>query len=285
MLNIVLTGANGFVGRNFFYRHKNQGQNIIPVVRKSAQAADLGAKEFILFNELSGSKLIEMNLSSACLIHLIGASRDSKDYSMWDSIVKTTHTIVTAAREASLGRIIYLSGYGVSDQSSEGYFLAKWNAEEIIRCSGIPYTIFRASYILGGGDELSPYLIKGIRKGLIEIPGDGSYRIQPLYIFDVIDILFETAKDQTTKNYMIDLLGSSITFVQYIELLASKLGIKIKISNVDLASIIRQSIFSPNSDFTTSELAVLISDIVGPPTKDCFGVKIKDVEEFIDNVI
>ena len=283
--DIILTGASGFIGRHFFPRYKNHSNNLIPVVREAEQAEDIGAKEVILFNEMTGRKLNEINLRSASLIHLIGTSRDSKKCSMWDSIVGTAKTTVEAAREASIRRILYLSGYGVSSQSSEGYFLAKWNAEEIIRTSGIPYTIFRCSYILGSSDELTPYLIEGIKKGQVEIPGDGSYRIQPLHVDDVTDILWDAAQEQTAKNYTIDLLGHSITFINFVKLLAKKLNAEITISNIDFATLMKQSVFSPDANFTTSELAVLICDHIGPPSKTCFGVRIKNIEDIIENLV
>ncbi|MCH7535109.1 MAG: NAD-dependent epimerase/dehydratase family protein [Bacteroidetes bacterium] len=284
-MNILLTGATGFIGKHFVSRHKNHGGNIIPVVRKAEHAEHLGTKECILFNEFTRRKLNELNLRSASLIHLIGTSRDSKKCSMWDSIVETTKTTVEAAREASIRRILYLSGYGVSSQSSEGYFLAKWNAEEIIRTSGIPYTIFKCSYILGSGDELTPYLIENIKRGQVGIPGDGSYRIQPLHVDDVTDILWNAAQEETGKNYTIDLLGHSITFINFVKLLARKLNSQITISNIDFATIMREAMFSPEPNLTTSELAILICDHIGPSSKTYFDVTVRNIEDIVEELV
>ena len=285
MLRIVLTGATGFVGRHFFTRYKNCDPNIVPVVRSTEKGITLGVENFLVFHEMTGGMLNDKGLKSSCLIHLIGASRDERNCSMWDSIVETTRSVILAARESDIQRIIYLSGYGVNAQSAEGNYMAKWEAEEIIRSSGIPYTIFRCSYILGPGDELTPYLIEQLKEGRVEIPGDGSYRIQPLHIDDVVSVLYNATKEETFKSHTFNLLGCPITYANFVELLASKIYPKAVISHVDLETFIRRAISSPDPDFTTSELAVLIGDRVGPPTVTCLGVKIRGIEEIVKDLV
>lgn len=124
-----------------------------------------------------------------------------------------------------------------------------------------------------------------LQKGHVEIPGDGSYRIQPLYISDVVSILLNAAMDDSTKSHTLDVLGTPITYARFIRLLASKLAPEALISSVDLETFIRRATFSLDPQFTTGELAVLMCDQVGPPSVSCLGVRLRAVEDFIGELI
>lgn len=69
-----------------------------------------------------------------------------------------TQAVVQAAQEAGIQQITYLSGYTIQEKnirSAESQ--AKFNAEKAIQTSGIPYTIFRASWFM----ESLPLFVRG----------------------------------------------------------------------------------------------------------------------------
>lgn len=278
-LPIIVTGATGFVGRHFLNRAAYRNAAVLPVIRSSLKAEELGLEKWIMFEDLTSRKLFEMGAGSATIVHLIGASREEKNCSMWDAIVKTTERLVPIAREAKVKRIVYLSGYGVTRESTETYFRAKAEAESIIESCGIPYAIFRCSYVLGQGDELTPLLVEKIRKGQVEIPGDGSYVIQPIYIEDLAEVLLRAVSHEGVDSYSYDLLGHPISFERFVGLLASRIAPAATVKRVSLETFIRRAIFSSDPEFTLSELAVLVCDQVGPVTESCLGVKIRSIEE------
>ena len=92
--------------------------------------------------------------------------------------------------------IFYFSGLGVSKNSTSRYFISKFKAEQIIINSGLNYTIFRPSYIIGKDDYLTKNVQKQIRKNKIVIPGSGKYIIQPIFINDVCKIVYLAIKSK-----------------------------------------------------------------------------------------
>ena len=65
------------------------------------------------------------------------------------------------------------------------YLKTKAEAEEIVRTSGIPYTIFRPSLVVGDGDGFTSKLKDLIASSpIVPVPGDGKAKFQPLYIGD-----------------------------------------------------------------------------------------------------
>ena len=57
--------------------------------------------------------------------------------------------IINMCKKAKIKKIIYASGLGVNASSSTGYFISKYRAEQLIINSGLDFSIFRPSYIVG----------------------------------------------------------------------------------------------------------------------------------------
>jgi len=281
-LKLIVTGATGFIGSRLVASAKSKGIATLPVVRSVEKARQLGFERWLLFEELDRRKLVEAGVDYSVLVHLVGASRDEPGCSLRDSIVKTTERVVSVAQGAEVQRLVYMSGYGVSHDSSEVYFRSKAEAEKIVQDSGIPYIILRASYVLGPGDEITPHLLQEFQSGLVEIPGDGSYRFQPVYVEDVIDVIIRAASLEENESYSIDLLGPAISFSTYVDLLSARFGEHAIIRHEKFETFIRRATLSSDPVFTTSELAILACDLVGPVTENCLGVRIRGIEETLD---
>jgi nucleoside-diphosphate-sugar epimerase len=278
----IVTGASGFLGSSVLAAAQSKGLKVLPVIRSREKGDLLGLERYILFQELSEQKLVNVGFDSSVIVHLIGNSRDDENCSLQQSIVATTKTVVAVAKQTGIRRIIYLSGYGITRDSSEAYFRLKAEAESIIQNSGIPYTLLRPSYILGPADEITPYLVQELEKGYVEIPGDGSYRFQPTYVEDMVDIIINAASLGNSESNSFDVLGPVISFSDYVKMLAARVAPEATLHYEKLETFIRRATLSADPIFTTGELAILICDIVGPVTKSCLGVRIRSLEETLD---
>ena len=134
-----------------------------------------------------------------------------------------TQKIVNLSKKAKIKKFVYTSGLGVSADTSIGYFISKFKAEQSIIDSKINYTIFRPSYIVGKDDLFTKYLQSSVKKNKIIIPGSGKYSIQPVSIDDVTKLIFQSIIDKKFKNKTLDLVGSEIiSFKKYIQLFLQK---------------------------------------------------------------
>src|SRR4030066_235139 len=67
------------------------------------------------------------------------------------------------------------------------YFDSKGKAEEIVRQSGLAWTIFRPTGIFGPGDQFFTELGgAGRRAPFLPVPGDGDFLLQPVFVGDVV---------------------------------------------------------------------------------------------------
>ncbi|HJJ22627.1 MAG TPA: NAD-dependent epimerase/dehydratase family protein [Nitrosopumilus sp.] len=261
---IVVIGASGFVARNL---RKYLSEKNIKLISISRNDFKQFKNELKIVSKNYDEKIILPKIkNSDALIHLVGIGKQSitANYDMVN--VEFTKHIVNLSKKAKINKFIFISGLGVSLNTSLGYFISKYRAEQLIVNSGLNYTIFRPSYIVGKNDLFTKYLKKQIKKGKIEIPGSGTYSIQPIYINDVVQILLQSTLQIKFKNKIIDLVGPDyITFEQYVKLFFK--GTKTNIKKINLEDVYHTAITNSKSDFGVDDLNILIGNFKGNHNK------------------
>ena len=257
---IVVTGASGFIAKNLRKYLSEKNIDLISISRNDFKKFKSESK--IISKDYDEKKLLQLIKNSDALIHLVGIGQQSvnSDYNMINT--EFTQHIVNLSKKANIQKIVYLSGLGVSTKTTLGYFISKYNAENFIINSGLDYTIFRPSYIVGTDDMFTKYLKRQIKNGEINIPGSGTYSIQPIHISDVVKIIFESTLQPKFKNKIIDLVGPDfITFEKYVKLFSK--GTKTSIKKIKLEDAYHDAITNPKSDFGVDDLNILIGNFKG----------------------
>ena len=256
--SVVISGANGFVGRNVGMFLKNNGFQITSLVRKG-RTVNFGKK--ITTENLSENNLASKIKGADAFLHFIGQGRQTVN-SDYDTVnVSLARNAVALCKKANIKKIIYISGLGVDRNTTLGYFISKYKAEQEIIHSGLDYTIFRASYIIGNDDPLSKNLEQQIKKGQIIIPGSGNYRFQPIFVYDVADVIIKSVNGKKFSNKIIDLVGPQI--VSYDTFVKKFLGRqKIKIQKIDFETAYRDALHN-KGPFGVDDLSIMAGDYIG----------------------
>ncbi len=169
--------------------------------------------------------------------------------------------MVEKSRQAGIKKIIYNSGLGVHKNTTVGYFISKLKAEHAIINSGLEYTIFRPSYIVGKDDPLTKNLKNQINKGTIKLPGSAKYRMQPITVNDVSEIICQAVMCDSYKNKILDLVGPKVvTFGEYIKKFNRRLA---KTEKLDLEYAYKYAMNNPDSLYGFDDLNIMIGDFVG----------------------
>ncbi|QUC65737.1 NAD(P)H-binding protein [Nitrosopumilus sp. K4] len=259
-LKIVVTGASGFVGKNL---RKFLAKNNIDVVSISRNNFKKLKNETKIITKNYDEKIILPKIKNAsALIHLVGIGKQTveNDYSLINH--EFTKKIINICKKARIKKIVFNSGLGVSKNTTLGYFISKYKAEQEIIHSELDYTIFRPSYIVGKNDLFTKYLKSQIKKGTIEIPGSGKYSIQPIFINDVSKIILKSVLEKQFKNQILDLVGpNSITYEKYVTDFSHNSGTKIK--KISLESAYYNAISNPKSKFGVDDLNLLVGNFKG----------------------
>ena len=259
-LKIVVTGASGFIAKNLRKYLSEQNIELISISRNDFKNFKNEIK--IISENYKEKNILKKIKNSDVLIHLVGIGKQSvnSDYDMIN--IDLTKHVVNLSKKARIKKIIFLSGLGVSSNTSLGYFISKYNAEKQIINSGLDFTIFRPSYIVGKDDLLSKNLKNQIKSGEIIIPGSGTYSIQPIHVSDVVKVIFESLSQLKFNNKIIDLVGPDfVTFEKYVKLFSK--GTKTKIRKINLEDVYHNAIINSKSNFGIDDLNILIGNFKG----------------------
>ena len=256
---ITITGANGFVAKNLRNFLSKNHIKVIAIARKTFQKHHT---ETVVYSKTLLEKGLQNKLRNCdALVHLIGIGKQSSKYNFEDNIDLTKNMIKTC-KKSGIKKIVYISGLGVTKNSRSDYFISKYKAEQEIINSGLDYTIFRSSYIVGKKDYLSKFILKQIKKGIVIIPGSGKYHLQPIFVEDVAKIIVESISEKKFSNKILDLVGPEIIkfedFVRYF--VKNK---KTKIQKINLESIYHDALHNPKSIYDLDSLNLLIGDYTG----------------------
>ena len=259
-LKIVVTGASGFIAKNLRKYLSEQNIELISISRNDFKNFKNEIK--IISENYEEKNILKKIKNSDVLIHLVGIGKQSvnSDYDMINTDL--TKHVVNLSKKARIKKIIFLSGLGVSSNTALGYFISKYNAEKQIIDSGLDFTIFRPSYIVGKDDLLSKNLKNQIKSGEIVIPGSGTYSIQPIHVSDVVKVIFESLSQLRFNNKIIELVGPDyVTFEKYVKLFSK--GTKTKIRKINLEDVYHDAIINSKSNFGIDDLNILIGNFKG----------------------
>jgi nucleoside-diphosphate-sugar epimerase len=179
---------------------------------------------------LEASALAPVLAGSNAVVHLaqIGAERPGATYETVN--VGGTRAVIEAARRAGVPRMVFFSGlgvahYGQSRRCTNPYFLSKMGAEVELLRSGLLATTFRPSYIVGPGDSFVPELAREIAAGAVELPGGGSYRMQPIAAQDAAEAILAAVERPVPWPSVFDLVGPEpVTCAEFVE----RLGVALR---------------------------------------------------------
>jgi uncharacterized protein YbjT (DUF2867 family) len=195
---ILVTGGTGFVGGHVVHALRQAGRPVRCLVRsrkKGARLAALGC-ELVEGDVTDPSSLKAAADGADVVVHLV-AIRQGKPEQFQRIMVGGTRDLLTAAKEAGAGRFVHMSALGTSEETKGlvPYYGAKWQMEEDMKGSGLPYVIFRPSFIFGRDGGILPTFRKLARLAPVTpIIGSGEQRIQPIWADDVA-AYFERAID------------------------------------------------------------------------------------------
>ena len=276
---ITITGANGFVAKNLRNFLSKNHIKVIAIARKTFQKHHT---ETVVYSKTLLEKGLQNKLRNCdALVHLIGIGKQSSKYNFEDNVDLTKNMIKTC-KKSGIKKIIYISGLGVTKNSRSDYFISKYKAEQEIINSGLDYTIFRPSYIIGKKDYLSKFILKQIKKGIVIIPGSGKYHLQPIFVEDVAKIILESIYEKKFSNKILDLVGPEIIkfedFVKYF--VKNK---KTKIQKINLESIYHDALHNPKSIYDLDSFNLLIGDYTGnlKQLQKTSNVKLRTIKDIL----
>ena len=278
---LIVAGATGYLGTRL--RARLPPQRLAGVVTRRP-LADAATQQWLIAEGAIEPVAPVAGTRDLVLVNLIGSGRGHRSRDIYDGNVGAALMLVDFARKIGIRRIVHMSGFGVGPSTSSAYFQAKREAEEVIRGSGLEYAILRCSYILGGRDEFRSWILSETKTGAIGVPGSGDYRIQPLYVDDLVRCLIAFAEADGRLAETADFLGEPIGFADFLEKLLARLGLVAPIRHESVEALVKAAVKEADPTFSLDELGILLCDIVGEWTREVRGVRPRSAAEVIEAI-
>lgn len=234
---IFLTGGTGFVGSAIRAQLKDRPVRLL--VRNRAAADRLaGPNVEVVVGDVTRPESLRGAMDGCeAVIHLVAIIAEEGGVTFDGIIRQGTVNVVAEAKRAGIVRFIQMSAMGTRHDPQYGYFEAKWQAEQSVIGSGIPWTIFRPSVIFGPGDEFINTLAGLVKAApVIPVVGDGKSKFQPVSVSEVASAFVRALDDPATAGHIYDLGGGKIyEYQEMLSVIAAKLGLKKPMVKVPIA--------------------------------------------------
>jgi NADH dehydrogenase len=215
---ILVTGGTGFVGQEVVAKLVKLGQPVRVLVRHPGKSpfAHLRQVELARGDALKPETLAAAMVGVHAVIHLIGIITETSHVTYEQAHIEATRNVLAAARGAGVTRWIQMSAIGTRPHARSRYHLTKWAAEELVRNSGLDWTIFRPSLIYGYDerDRLLNLLrltltfpLTALQLYSFPLLNGGEALIQPVSVREVAHCFALAPSKEGSVGQTIDLVG------------------------------------------------------------------------------
>ncbi len=214
---IFITGATGFVGRNLVEELLRRSFRLRCLVRDPDKASWLkGIGCELVKGDVTDAASLKRALTpdvkrgapSSAVIHLVGILFEAEGAGFENVHVRGTRNVVEACKSAGVTRYLHISALGTRPGARSRYHKTKWEAEEIVRASGLAYTVFRPSVIFGKEDRFTNMFARAMRLSpVIIVPGDGKNRMQPVYVKDLAAAMSDSIENERAERKTFEIGG------------------------------------------------------------------------------
>ena len=201
-MKFEITGATGFVGGHLTNRLTGEGHEVVRIGRHRIDDA-------IVPSSLDDvDRLTAAFAGCKAVAHCAGINRELGDQTYARVHVDGTRNVVAAAKNAGVEKIVLMSFLRARPDCDSPYHESKWEAEEIVRNSGLDYTVIKAGIVYGRGDHMLDHLSHALHTfPLFGLVGLKEKSIRPLAVEDLVHVMRAALVDRRIKRQTIALVG------------------------------------------------------------------------------
>jgi uncharacterized protein YbjT (DUF2867 family) len=210
---ILVTGASGLIGRHLVARLLAEGlpvRVLLPLRAGKAPAVPWVDSVPIVSGNVEDAPALHQALTDVhTVIHLASAQWWGRRRDLTRIDLEGTRALIGAARSARIGRLIVMSHLGAAPSSAFPLMRIKGQVEELVRSSGLAYTVVRSGVVFGPDDRFVNGIAAVLRSNPFVFlqPGRGEGLLHPIYINDLVSALIASLEAIHTVDQVIEVGG------------------------------------------------------------------------------
>jgi NADH dehydrogenase len=191
-MNVLVVGGTGFVGTHLCRELAERGHHVTALSRNPDEAdlpsaVDRVAGDTTDYGSIEGA--FEGQDAVVFLVSLSPLFKPKGGYERhFDVHLGGTKNAVRAATEHGVDKYIQMGALGADPNADTAFIRAKGEADQVVRESGLDWTIFQPSVIFGEGDEFVGFTKLVAPPYFTPLPGGGKSKFQPIWIGDLVEI-------------------------------------------------------------------------------------------------
>ena len=190
---IAITGGTGFVGQAVLDETMHRNQPVNALVRRATDHRHTRV-EWVMGDLSNAHALGHLVAGTRAVIHIAGLT-NTPDLAEFEAAnVAGTENVIAAAKQNGVKRFVFVSSLSARKPELSAYGASKAAAEELVRTSGLDWTIVRPPAVYGPRDGDMFELFRTACMGFVPLPPGGATSI--IHVADLARLLLDLVDAQ-----------------------------------------------------------------------------------------
>jgi len=207
-MKVLLTGANGFIGRYLLSALLQAGHDVVPAVRRPAEM-DVPAIK-VDFNHATRAEDWMPHLTGIdAVINCAGILQGRPGQSINAIHARAPIALFQACVTLGIRRVIQISAISAEPGVGTGYAATKYAADRYLVGTDLDWVILRPSLVYAQSAHGGTALFRALAAlpFATPLPGNGQQEFQPIHMDDLTNAIVRILADPAVKQLTIDPVG------------------------------------------------------------------------------
>jgi uncharacterized protein YbjT (DUF2867 family) len=203
-MNVLLTGASGFIGSHLA-RALRAAEYVVIEARRDVDGGTAAVRADFT-RDLTVRDWLPKLVGIDAVINAVGIVREHGAQTFENIHKRAPQALFTACVAAGVRRVVQISALG-ADRGMTRYFLSKRAADDYLATLPLEWTIVRPALVFGPGASSARLFTRLAQLPVVPLPGRGEQRVQPLHVDDLTEALVHLLADASTHRSRVELVG------------------------------------------------------------------------------
>jgi uncharacterized protein YbjT (DUF2867 family) len=196
-LNVLITGASGFIGGHLAVALTAAGHEVIELVRHPDPNSARHQIRGDFRTDLTQATWVPRLRGIDAVINAVGILREHDTQTFAALHTDAPSALFSACVQAGVRKVVQISALGADAHARSRYHRSKAAADRHLAALPLDWIILQPSLVFGAGGTSARFFATLAALPLIPLPGEGAQRVQPVRVADLAELcvrLLETAQ-------------------------------------------------------------------------------------------